>query len=213
VSRRRRRPNREQLRRERQTAPRPRGRPGWRGTLESWGGPLVVGGILAAIVVVVAIVWLNRPVAVSEAPLLGEAVDIGPPPYRHVNDASQMLILPGEPPAGGPHFPQWLNAGIYAEPVPDGLAVHSLEHGMVWITYSPDILSGEQVERLERIARDFSADVLLSPRPENAMAVAAVSWGRILRLDEVAEDELRDFIRVNRNRSPEPGVRGGGVLP
>src|SRR5436190_20321045 len=41
------------------------------------------------------------------------------------------------PPAGGDHAPQWLACGVYDRPVDDGLAVHALEHGAVWITHDP----------------------------------------------------------------------------
>ena len=71
----------------------------------------------------------------SEDPLLGDEVEIGQ--ADHVQTLAQMEIVPGLPPAGGPHFPVWLDPGIYGSPVSDGEAVHSLEHGMVWISYNP----------------------------------------------------------------------------
>jgi len=37
--------------------------------------------------------------------------------------------------------------------------------------------------------------------------VAALSWGRILRLDFADDDLLNGFVRSNRDRSPEPGSR------
>jgi hypothetical protein len=91
--------------------------------------------------------------------------------------------------------------------VPDGNAVHAMEHGIVWITYNAELLSGEAIDILKDIAGDFRRHVILSPRPQNSMAVAAVSWGRVLRLDAVDEQLLKDFIRTNRDRSPEPGKR------
>ncbi|HZY44457.1 MAG TPA: DUF3105 domain-containing protein, partial [Anaerolineae bacterium] len=43
------------------------------------------------------------------------------------------------PPVGGTHDPAWLNCGIYDQPVRTENAVHSMEHGAVWITYQPDL--------------------------------------------------------------------------
>ena len=46
---------------------------------------------------------------------------------------------PTVPPAGGDHLGIWHNGGLYTVELYDEAAVHSLEHGAVWITYRPDI--------------------------------------------------------------------------
>jgi hypothetical protein len=51
---------------------------------------------------------------------------------------------PQSPPVGGPHNPIWQNCGFYSKPVRDEYAVHSMEHGAVWITYSPTFLVHDQ---------------------------------------------------------------------
>ena len=43
------------------------------------------------------------------------------------------------PSAGGAHNPVWQNCGFYEKPIRDENAVHSLEHGAVWITYLPNL--------------------------------------------------------------------------
>ena len=43
------------------------------------------------------------------------------------------------PPAGGPHDPVWHDCGVYTQQVRNENAVHSLEHGTVWITYRPGL--------------------------------------------------------------------------
>ena len=166
----------------------------------------------------VFLVLRNPLTSVSDDAQLGEAVPL--PRAIHTNNPADLIGRQGEPPAGGPHFdgPKCVPpnggsqcgpwpAGVFGQPVPDGNAVHSLEHGIVWITYNPDLLSGEAIDILEDIADDFRRDVILSPRPQNSMAVAAVSWGRVLRLAAPDEQLLKDFIRANRDRSPEPGIR------
>lgn len=54
------------------------------------------------------------------------------------------------PPAGGAHDPAWQNQGFYTDPVRDENAVHTLEHGAVWITYQPD-LPQEQKDRIREL--------------------------------------------------------------
>ena len=45
------------------------------------------------------------------------------------------------PPVGGIHSPEWQNCGIYDEPVAIENAIHSLEHGALWLAYQPDLSS------------------------------------------------------------------------
>ena len=164
---------------------------------------LAVG--LAIIAFLGIVLWQNRPVSPSNEPLLGEAMEFGS--TAHVNSEAQLIIPEGEPPSGGPHFDQPLRAGVYDDPVPDGNAIHSLEHGMVWISYSPELVTEADIEALRDIADDHGGDTILSPRPLNTLPIAVVSWGRIMRLDAVDASAIEDFIEVNTNRSPEPGVR------
>jgi hypothetical protein len=166
---------------------------------------VAIVAVVVGIIVVFAINVARAGFESSEDPLLGEAIASGP--AVHTTDINEMEIVPGRPPTGGPHFPSPADTGIYDEPIGDGLAVHSLEHGIVWISYNPDLISEADLEVLEDVADDLSNDVILSPRRANAMAVAAASWGRLLSLDTVDEDLLREFVTTNRNRSPEPGIR------
>ena len=197
---------------QQEAAPPPRRR-SIKATIDSYGGFLTIGSVLIGVVVIAALIWFNRPggSSASDDPLLGEAIQIGQ--AMHVATIGEMEIVPGRPPVGGPHLAVWLNPGISAEPVSDGNAVHSLEHGMIWFSYNPDLVSDADLEGLREIAEDFDNDVVLSPRPDNAMAIAAVSWGRLLQLEALDEDLLRDFVTTNRNRSPEPGDRARGIDP
>lgn len=172
-------------------------------TIDSFGGFLVVGSIAATIVVLVVVVIMFGPTSPSDDPLLGDAVNSGP--AAHV-DPSEVPIGP-VPQAGGPHAPSPLRQGIYSDPVSEPRAIHSLEHGMIWITYQPNLLSSDDYERLEDVADGHSADVILSPRLENVDPIVLVSWGQRLIMDELDTDLVDEFIRTNRNRSPEPGIR------
>lgn len=183
----------------------PRARPEWRRRLDQFGGLTTVVVVVGVLVVLAAVAWQQRPRAVSSEDLQGEARAIVG--QTHVATPGELVIPVGEPPSSGPHYARPLRAGTYEQPVDDGNAIHSLEHGMIWITYNPELLEADGVALLDDIQGDHGRDVILSPRPANDVAIAAVSWGRILRLDSVNRDALEDFIRVNLNRSPEPGVR------
>ena len=185
-------------------------RAGWRGTIESFGGFVTIGVLLAAVVAVVVIVVVNRPestAAPSEEALMGEAIDIGDAP--HVNDPARLVIPPGQPPVGGPMFNATQREGVYEAAVPDGSVIHSLEHGMVWISYRADMIDTGAIDQLREIAKKYDNDVILSPRPENEMPIALASWGRLQRLDSVDGQQIERFINTNRNRSPET-MRGAG---
>ena len=137
-------------------------------------------------------------------------VEFDVPGARHVQgevDYSQT------PPVGGDHAPKWQNCGAYAEPVTKEAAVHSLEHGAVWITYQPD-LEPDMVDTLRDLA-GRSDYVLLSPWTDGLPApVVASAWGAQLQLDSPADPRLVDFLTayVQALSAPEPGAPcSGGV--
>ena len=197
------RPGRRRPRREAAAAA--PGRTGWRATIDSYGGFTVIVPIALAVIVIAVIVF-RTPLGFSSSddPLLGEPVSFAT--STHVADGT---LGPNPPltPAGGPHYSTPLRQGVYERPVLDGNAIHSLEHGMIWITYQPDALDGSTLDALEGIASDFGRDVILSPRLENASPIIVVSWGRRLTMDALDDQLVRDFVTTNRNRSPEPGLR------
>jgi hypothetical protein len=97
------------------------------------------------------------------------------------------------PPVGGDHNPVWLNCGIYDQPVPNENAVHSLEHGAVWVTYQPSLPSAavEQLRQLVR-GREF---VILSPYDNLPAPVVASAWGVQLQLTGADDTRLSRFLK------------------
>ncbi len=110
--------------------------------------------------------------------------------FNHVTTA---VDYPQSPPAGGDHNAAWLNCGVYTEPVPDENAVHSLEHGAVWITYDP-ALPAADVATLQAFAENQSY-VLVSPYEGLDSPVAISSWGYQLKVDSVDDERLPVFIQ------------------
>jgi hypothetical protein len=157
----------------------------------------------AALVIVDA-----RQKAESSPPNSVQTYDVGPPGQHTEGDVDYAQ----SPPVGGEHNPVWQNCGFYEEPVRDENAVHSLEHGAVWITYSPDVPQDE----IERI-RDLSESnnfVLASPYPGQDSPVVATAWGKQLKLDSAEDSNLERFINAYSQgpQTPEPGATCSGGL-
>jgi hypothetical protein len=95
------------------------------------------------------------------------------------------------PPTNGDHAPIWQNCGFYERPVADRHAVHSLDHGVVWITYRPD-LPADQVHELRPYGEEDY--VIASPFPGQDAPVIATSWRVQLELDGTGDPRLRKFV-------------------
>jgi len=116
------------------------------------------------------------------------------------------------PPAGGTHNDAWQNCGIYDTPVPPEHAIHSMEHGAVWITYQPE-LSPAAVAQLQDSVRGQTY-ILLSPYPNQRSPIVLTAWGVQLELEDAGDGRIAQFI--NRYRvGPQTPERGaactGGV--
>jgi hypothetical protein len=157
---------------------------------------LFVGGFIALAVVDA------RQQSASGAPDEVKTYNVGPPGQHPTGDVDYEQ----SPPAGGPHNPVWQNCGYYDQPVRDENAVHSLEHGAVWITYSPD-LPQDQVTELQNIAQGQSY-ILVSPYPGLDSPVVASAWGKQVALDGTGDPDLESFIKAYRlgPQTPEPGA-------
>lgn len=112
------------------------------------------------------------------------------------------LTYPQTPPVGGIHNPVWTPCTFYDRAVPNENAVHSLEHGAIWITYRPD-LPREQIDLLAALARS-RRDVLVSLWEEGLPSpLVATAWGRQLRLESATDPRLTEFVRRYANQGPE----------
>jgi Protein of unknown function (DUF3105) len=122
------------------------------------------------------------------------------------HDETIPLHYDQTPPVGGHHNPVPQTCGYYSEPIHNEHGVHSLEHGAVWITYSPD-LPQDQIDVLKQLAESQSY-ILVSPYDGLPSPVVASSWGHQLKLDSATDPRLDQFIRVFRNSekyAPEYG--------
>lgn len=116
------------------------------------------------------------------------------------------------PPVGGAHADQWQNCGFYTEPIRSENAMHSLEHGAVWITHGPD-LSTEELDALRVLALS-SSHVLVSPYTDLPERVVASAWSRQLVLDSALDPRLTQFVEffAAGPQSPEIGATCSGGI-
>ena len=111
------------------------------------------------------------------------------------------------PPVGGAHnaTPQNCNGNVYDAPIANEHAVHSLEHGAVWITYKPGIPQ-DQIDDLKKKVqgKDY---MFMSPYPGLDHNISLQVWGYQLKLDDATDSRIDEFIKDTRlNASMEPGA-------
>ena len=172
---------------------------------------IVLGAV--ALVVVGGLIWgiieatrddASRPEGVQEFSYTGG---------DHILEGEPTdLEYPENPPVGGKHAGIWQTCGYYDAPIAEENAVHSLEHGAVWITYRADLLDEEQVADLRDRADE--SYVLVSPRPEQAEPVVLTAWNNQLRLQAFDGDAIGQFVGYFRQGGQEPergATCGGGV--
>ena len=124
------------------------------------------------------------------------------------NHSTANLVYPMSPPVGGDHAPIWQTCGFYDQPIANANAVHSLEHGAVWIAYRPDLTSAE-IATIRSLTTSF---VLASPYPGLQSKVVVSAWERQLVLDSVTDPRLAQFIStyVQGPQTPELGAACNG---
>ncbi|MEV8512715.1 DUF3105 domain-containing protein [Dactylosporangium sp. NPDC051484] len=126
---------------------------------------------------------------------------------RDHRDEGEKIEYPMVPAAGGPHHPVWERCAgdVYTAPVDEGNAVHSLEHGAVWITYRAGLAPAE-VERLAKRVRNNNY-MLMSPYDGQPTAISLQAWGYQLRVTSADDPRIDAFIREYRQTATlEPGV-------
>jgi hypothetical protein len=114
------------------------------------------------------------------------------------------------PPIGGEHDPIWADCTgtVYDVDIRHENAVHSLEHGAVWITYNPDQVSPQEVETLAELV-DGESGRMLSPYVGLDSPVSLQSWGHQLKVDSVEDPRIKqfaDFLTRNPDFHPEVGA-------
>ncbi len=111
---------------------------------------------------------------------------------------------PESPPVGGPHDGIWADCdgAIYDQQIRSENALHSLEHGAVWITYNPDDISDDDLSLLSQYVQD-QPYIMLSPYDGLESLISLQSWNHQLFVDSVDDSRINDFIQVLRQNPEE----------
>lgn len=114
---------------------------------------------------------------------------------QHKNGA---LTYEQSPPVAGEHNPSWQNCNgvVYDAPIANEHAVHSLEHGTVWITYKEG-LAADQVEKLAAKV-EGREKIMMSPFAGLSNNVSLQAWGYQLKVDSVDDPRIDEFIKALR---------------
>ncbi|MEU9240445.1 DUF3105 domain-containing protein [Streptomyces shenzhenensis] len=122
---------------------------------------------------------------------------------------------PMHPPVGGNHNPVWLNCNgdVYTKAVKDENAVHALEHGAVWVTYT-DKAKKPDVDKLAAKVKQTPYS-LMSPYANQTSPIELSAWGHQLSVTSADDPKVGKFFEtyVQGKQTPEPGAScTGGTM-
>ncbi|WP_411080397.1 DUF3105 domain-containing protein [Streptomyces sp. cmx-18-6] len=130
---------------------------------------------------------------------------------KHVE---KKIDYPMTPPVGGDHSQVWMNcnADVYTEEIANENAVHSLEHGAVWVTYN-DEASDADVKALTKKVESTPYS-LMSPVKNQKDPLMLSAWGKQVTVDSASDDRVAQFFTkyVQGPQTPEPGAACTGGL-
>ena len=177
-----------------------------------WGliAAAVAVAVFAVAVIGYAVIQVNRANAgkvTSADQIEGVRVSDYPNGQGHV---ATPVDYQESPPVGGDHDAEWADCTgtVYSVDIRNENAVHSLEHGAVWITYDPQLVSEDDIATLSELV-DGTSGRMLSPRRGLGGPISLQSWNSQLRVDSASDTRLAqaaDFLTSNPDTTPEPGA-------
>ncbi|WP_030563851.1 DUF3105 domain-containing protein [Streptomyces aureocirculatus] len=123
----------------------------------------------------------------------------------HVNG---KVNYPVTPPVGGNHNQVWMNCNgdVYTKELPNENAVHSLEHGAVWVTYN-DKAKPADLKKLEAKVKKTPYS-LMSPVKKQKDPILLSAWGHQRVIKGADDPKVNAFFStyVQGKQTPEPGA-------
>lgn len=124
------------------------------------------------------------------------------------NHVTKAVDYPVSPPVGGDHNPAWMNCNgdVYTDEINDTNAVHSLEHGAVWVTYNADAGKADVDALAAKVKK--TPYTLMSPVDGQKEPILLTAWGHqrtVTGADDPAVDAFLEKF-VQGRQTPEPGA-------
>ncbi|MGW7194968.1 DUF3105 domain-containing protein [Streptomyces chryseus] len=127
---------------------------------------------------------------------------------------TKAVSYPMKPPVGGDHSQVWMNCegDVYKKAIPEVNAVHSLEHGAVWVTYNDKASDGDVEKLAEKVGKTPYS--LMSPVKDQAGALMLSAWGKQVTVDSATDPRVDQFFTkyVQGPQTPEPGAACTGGM-
>lgn len=157
----------------------------------------IIGIIMAAGFIYGLVIWSIKD-GQQERP--GQAIAIQG--QQHIDVGATHPEYNSNPPTSGWHYAEPAEKRIYENELPDEQVIHNLEHGEIWISYKD--VDSDTKTKLENIGRRYPQSVIVTPRAKNDGKIVLASWGRLQTLEQFDETAIVNFIKANKNKSPEP---------
>lgn len=179
-----------------------------------WGtvaGSVVLAAALIGILVYAALnpgSGRDRVIAAPDTNIPGVVVD------ANLASASRNHV-PGpvnykqNPPNDGEHNGTPQTCAVYTSPIAPERALHSLEHGAVWITYNSSVSKGDIATLTDKV--NGNPYRILSPIPNQSSPINLSAWGRRLSVDSASDGRVNDFLRAYTN-GPQTPERGAACI-
>lgn len=171
--------------------------------------------LVAVVAVVVASACSDDrvPTAESATAISSVAAPASTVKLTGVEHVDGEVDYPTSPGYGGDHNPAWMNCGVYRQEVVEEMAVHSLEHGAVWLTFHPDKVDAAGIDVLAAFAEN-ATHVLVSPYSAQESPVVATAWGAQSTFDTVDDPGIAEFVSYFQQgpQTPEPGAPCSGAV-
>ncbi|WP_406357154.1 DUF3105 domain-containing protein [Streptomyces sp. NBC_00658] len=124
------------------------------------------------------------------------------------NHVDKDVTYPMTPPAGGDHDPVWQNCNgdVYTSELRDENAVHSMEHGAVWVTYNDKAADADVKALAAKVAK--TPYTLMSPYKTQSSPISLTAWGHQLNVTKESDPRVAEFLEkyVQGAQTPEPGA-------
>ncbi|MFI9820743.1 DUF3105 domain-containing protein [Streptomyces sp. NPDC052013] len=124
------------------------------------------------------------------------------------NHVTKSVSYPVTPPVGGDHNPVWMNCNgdVYTKEINNTNAVHSLEHGAVWVTYSSQADKADVDALAAKVKK--TPYTLMSPVDGQKDPIMLTAWGHQRTVTGAEDPAVDAFFEkfVQGQQTPEPGA-------